>query len=177
MKKIERVSKIIRILAQVVFCFTIFAILVLTALTVFISEENHENIYLKVQGQEFLVEQFGFQARVLFLLVIFLWGLVFEKGVYQVIQLFKLYEKGKIFLSENVLRIKELGKVLILWSFVKLISDWGTVELVQLTSPSNTSSFSLSLDFTALVVGILIMVVAWVMDEGRKLREEAELTI
>jgi hypothetical protein len=32
-------------------------------------------------------------------------------------------------------------------------------------------------DFAKLAVGLLIILVAWIMDEGRKIQEEQELTV
>jgi hypothetical protein len=78
-------------------------------------------------------------------------------------RLFKLYERNSFFEVDNVRYIKILGLV---------VTGDGLIQtILQLLSSHG------SLDFSKLFVGGLIMLIAWIMDEGRKIQEEQELTV
>jgi hypothetical protein len=78
-------------------------------------------------------------------------------------RLFKLYEHSSFFTVGNVRCIKILGLV---------VTGDGLVQtILELLSPNP------SLDFSKLFFGGLIMLIAWIMDEGRKIQEEQELTV
>jgi hypothetical protein len=78
-------------------------------------------------------------------------------------RLFKLYERGCFFAADNVRCIKILGLVVIGDGLVQMI--------LELLAPNA------SLDFSKLFIGGLILLIAWIMDEGRKIQEEQELTV
>ena len=77
--------------------------------------------------------------------------------------LFRLYQRGILFSAKNVFYIRFVGYYLIL--------DW----LVEYQIQGALHDMALSL--TQLFVGLLIIFVAWIMDEGRKIQEEQELTV
>ena len=77
--------------------------------------------------------------------------------------LFRLYERGIFFAARNVNYIRFFGYVLIIeWVVDYLFA--GTVH-------------DLTLSTTPIFAGLLIIFVAWIMDEGRKIQEEQELTV
>ena len=77
-------------------------------------------------------------------------------------RLFRLYGKGILFSARNTLYIRFQGYYLIL--------DWVVYYQMQgaLHDMANT---------TQLYIGFLIIFIAWIMDEGRKIQEEQELTV
>jgi len=77
--------------------------------------------------------------------------------------LFGLYRRGILFSARNVLYIRFQGYYLIFCSIV----DY------QLGGVLHEMSFNT----TSVVPGMLIIFVAWIMDEGRKIQEEQELTV
>jgi len=77
--------------------------------------------------------------------------------------LFNLYWRGILFSARNVLYIRLQGYYLILGSIV----DY------QIQSRFH----DMALSTTPLFVGFLIIFIAWIMDEGRKIQEEQELTV
>jgi len=77
--------------------------------------------------------------------------------------LFRLYERGILFSARNVRYIRFLG-----WY---LMIDW--VVIYQLESLSH----AMDLSFTQPFIGLMIIFVAWIMDEGRKIQEEQALTV
>jgi hypothetical protein len=78
-------------------------------------------------------------------------------------RLFKLYELNRFFAADNVRYIKILGLVVagdgLIQTILELLSSHGTLCLNEM------------------FFGGLIVLIAWIMDEGRKIQEEQELTV
>jgi hypothetical protein len=88
------------------------------------------------------------------------WGLVLYGILFS---LFRLYEKGILFSPKNVRHIRALAYWLIVnWAIDYFLQPAGSVKEVSLTP---------------LLVAPLIIFVSWIMDEGRKMQEEQELTV
>ena len=77
--------------------------------------------------------------------------------------LFRLYFKGILFSAANTLCIRLLGYALILGS----VADYQMQNYVGDMAWSTTPVF----------IGLLIIFISWIMDEGRKIQEEQELTV
>jgi len=105
-------------------------------------------------------------------------------------QIFGFYERGLIFSSEIIRRIKFLGLLCaIQWMlgivFHMLLSHFMSQEHLKPSAHvaadifrGNFFSFGFSdMDFGLLLAGVIIVLVAWIMDEGRKIQEEQELTV
>ena len=97
-----------------------------------------------------------------FWLMIIKQGLTFFAGG-MLLRLFWLYGKGIIFSARNVNCIRSQGYCLIIDWFINY-------QLQSLTHDMELST-------TSLFVGLLIIFIAWIMDEGRKIQEEQELTV
>lgn len=80
--------------------------------------------------------------------------------------LFRLYERSIFFSAKNVNYIRFLGCYLMI--------DWLAGYLTQ-SSPHERGAVTVT--FTELFIGFLVIFIAWVMDEGRKIQEEQELTV
>lgn len=101
-------------------------------------------------------------------------------GVWILIKLFRLYEQGHIFTSSNVGCVRNLGKILIIW-FVSTPIHIALLSIV-LTFQNEPGERILavrleSADVTALLVGVMLLVISWVMDEGRKLEDEQQYIV
>jgi hypothetical protein len=93
-------------------------------------------------------------------------------GIISFYRLLCLYEKGVIFSAANVSAMKKLGSYLVGYGVLGFAASlayaggfafpWSLLEIVA--SPW-------------VVIGGAIFLVAWVMDEGRKIQEEQELTV
>lgn len=100
--------------------------------------------------------------------------------------LFKLYSKGQIFTSDNVKQIREIGVSVFLFMGVWI---YGMVSRVLVGFPGNGTGietpgmhvrgwgFGLPEPVTVTLAGIIIVVISWIMDVGRELREEQDLTV
>ncbi|PKL96265.1 MAG: hypothetical protein CVV18_02425 [Gammaproteobacteria bacterium HGW-Gammaproteobacteria-8] len=105
--------------------------------------------------------------------------LVFVAVVFQVVQMFGLYQQGLIFTFRHVLHLHRIGVLLILWGAILL----GLPALIQVLAEwfaEGYQGYWFSADWDAvfyIVAGLGIMVMAWVMQEGLKLQHEQELTV
>lgn len=100
-------------------------------------------------------------------------GLAFSMvGLGILYYLFGLYRRGLIFTSANVRCYRWIG----LW----LLTGWLLANLFQLLKLFAAPDGAMVLTFTLdeyFFGGIQVLMVAWIMDEGRALREEQALTI
>lgn len=96
---------------------------------------------------------------------------IYLLGVISFYRLLNLYEQGVIFSAANVREMKRLGTYL---------AGYGILAVTaSALYTGGISPFTL-LDFVAspwIVAGGAINLVAWIMDEGRKIQEEQELTV
>jgi hypothetical protein len=122
------------------------------------------------------------------ILVIWYWKLA---------RLFRLYERGLIFASETVRCIKFLGLLCTAqWILGTIYQFWFNYHLLPLWRSTLPQEVAVKLkeetfnaymgifpfpiwgiNFGLLLAGILIILIAWIMDEGRKIQEEQELTV
>jgi hypothetical protein len=97
---------------------------------------------------------------------------VYLLGVVSFYRLLCLYEKGVIFSEANVSEMKKLGSCL---------AGYGILAIAASVIYARGIIFPLVLmeGFVSpwFVVGGAIYIVAWIMDEGRKIQEEQELTV
>ena len=119
-------------------------------------------------------------------------------------RLFHFYERGLIFAKETIRCIRLLGRLCIVgWLFTYISQAWirfvpergealplpkHVAENITIVyAPSHALepifkmgffNFSIAgISFGLLLGGIIIVVIAWIMDEGRKIQEEQELTV
>ncbi len=117
-------------------------------------------------------------------------------------QLFRLYERGIIFGVQTIRCIKSLGLLCVIGGFLLSTSAvmahsalgnlgrHGLIPKSASTPPAVVAStiihyrtgffsadFGTGIDFGLVFAGVVIVLVAWIMDEGRKIQEEQELTV
>ena len=101
-------------------------------------------------------------------------------GTAVLIRLFGFYEKGQIFRLDNVRCFRSLSRVLLVWCAVKIVTGPLMSLAITLHHPPGQRILWVGLgspDITALLVGFILGVIAWVMEEGRKLQEEQDYTV
>ena len=109
-------------------------------------------------------------------------------------KLFRFYERGLIFAAETIHCIKTLGFLCainwLLLLVLNIANRWfpvppppplpPDVKVTVVKSGFSMGFFSFSIggiNFGFLFAGIVIVLIAWIMDEGRKIQEEQELTV
>ena len=101
-------------------------------------------------------------------------------GIWVLKKLFECYEKGIFFQEENVACFKKLSRILIWWVIAGVVVTPVTTIILTMNNPPGEHVVQVSFqsaDLTALVVGGILRVIAGVMDDGRRLQEEMELTV
>jgi hypothetical protein len=97
-------------------------------------------------------------------------------------QLFNLCSRGDLFTSKVVSYIRRIGYAYFLMALASFVSrifsvHSATVDLPQTKANIEMIGFGLLAVLTTLIPGFLILFIAWIMDEGRKIQEEQELTV
>jgi hypothetical protein len=97
----------------------------------------------------------------------FVRGVLFFTGAFVLNRLLQFFARGNFFTAANISCIKWLGAL--------VIGDWLMVKFLEAVAfRAITIGFS---DFTKPAIGLSIILIAWIMDEGRKIQEEQELTV
>ena len=96
------------------------------------------------------------------------------------IELFRHYEKTVFFSIDNVIYVRKLGKIVIIWAFMDIIVQTLLVFAISFNnSPGyrylsiNVGSFQLS----SLLIGYIIVLFSRIMDEARIISEDQQYTI
>jgi DUF2975 family protein len=101
-------------------------------------------------------------------------------GAFTLVKLFKLYEKTIIFTTENVKYFRTLGYTVIFWVIAKMIYITLISAIISFSNPPGQrvliAQFELP-DMSALIIGAIVVLVSWIMDEGRKLEDEQAQTV
>lgn len=119
-------------------------------------------------------------ARVAGFVVSMLPASVAMYGIGVLIRLFRLYERGQIFRPDNVRCFQSLSRVLIWWCAANIVASPLMSLGLTLHHPPGQRMISIGLgspDITALLIGFVLAVIAWVMEEGCTLREEQDYTV
>jgi hypothetical protein len=101
-------------------------------------------------------------------------------GLFRLRALFILYQNGMIFTAKNVSCFRSLGRTLIAWMICDVIRNSLLSMILTMNNPPGKRSITVGLnsaDFTGIFVGIVIITIAWVMDEARKIQEDQELIL
>src|SRR5450631_4020239 len=119
---------------------------------------------VKISFSPLLTYTSPFKIPVIVLVLGFVRAGLFFAGVLVLFWLLDLFEAGKFFAAQNVQHIKLLGFL--------VIGDWVVTKILDTFAGSGVE-----ISFGQLVVGLLVILISWIMDEGRKIQEEQELTV
>ena len=95
-------------------------------------------------------------------------------------KIFLYYKDGVIFSFEHVVLFKRIAKLLFIWVLLSVAYESVKSVLFSLNNPVGERVLSVgfgSEELTVIVVAAFVYVIAWVMDEGRALAEENQMTI
>jgi hypothetical protein len=106
---------------------------------------------------------------------------IFLKITFHLIKLFALYAQGKIFSAENVAQIRQIGYTVLLtptlWVLTLFVPLLVSGEGMTMTSAPESGPMGAGQVFSQIIIGTIIIVVSWIMDVGRELREEQDLVV
>lgn len=104
-------------------------------------------------------------------------------------RLFRFYERGLIFGAETIRCIKVLGGLFFTGGMFNTVLHSLPKPSPPVSPPGATIAthifqmgffrfdFGTGIDFGLLLAGAIIILIAWIMDEGRKIQEEQALTV
>ena len=95
-------------------------------------------------------------------------------------KLFSFYKEGVIFSFEHVSLLKKTAKALVLWVVLSIIYESAKSVIFSAGNPPGSRVLKVgfsSAQITTLLVGGVVFIIAWVMQEGRTLNEENDLTV
>ncbi len=176
--KIQKVSKVLRAVLTV--------ILVLLPVVSFVCWINFNNIpphidMLNLRALPFVTPQsLSLHSRLLCFAASLIPLCVEMAGIVILIRLFRLYERMSIFNATNVACFRKLGKILLAQALAGVLYIPLLSLAITMDNPPGTRRIAIgidSLDMTALVAGTMIIVISWVMEEGRKLEDEQLHTV
>ena len=94
--------------------------------------------------------------------------------------LFKLYENAVVFSTANVKCFRRLGYALIIWVLAKMVSTSLLSIVLSFNNPPGERQLVVqfgSTDIATLVIGAIVLVISWVMNEACKLNDEQAYTV
>ena len=100
--------------------------------------------------------------------------------LYNLIRLFKLYEKGEIFSLSNVRLLRNIGYTVLIGQLLNPIYDALISLNLTWNNPHGQRFASVTFDGSnvgLIMTGVLVILISWIMIEACKLREEQQLTI
>lgn len=101
-------------------------------------------------------------------------------GITTLIQLFRLYLRGKIFQAENVACLKRLSGTILVLGVAGIITDSLLSVVLTLHHPPGEHMITFGItdkDITLFILGYVLMTIARVMQEGCRLQQEQSLTV
>jgi hypothetical protein len=97
-------------------------------------------------------------------------------GFIKLRSLFVLYEKAIFFSKDNVACFRGIGKAFIIWVMADIIMSQALLSVV-LTAQEDPCILTAGVgsgNLKAMFVGVVVLVISWTMDEGRKIKEEQD---
>jgi hypothetical protein len=161
--RMKRIQKIVRVIGVLIWAA---ALLLIVCVSFFLADFFGliSNPGVKVSFSPMLTFTSPFKIPALVLCAAFLRAGLFLAGIFILDKLLRFFAAGNFFTAHTVHCIKLLG------CFV--IGDWIVTKILDAMAGSG-----ILFTFGQLVLGLLIVLIAWIMDEGRKIQEEQELTV
>jgi hypothetical protein len=168
LKQLKRISLSLKRLFIFLFALTVFGVI---ARLLVPSAES-----ITLVGVPFSGEMITTKIYALSIIAALLSAALAMKAYFHLIKLFSLYAQAKVFTADNVAQIRQLGITLMLAPAV-----WLAVLLAAMPEIAAATAGWLgimpSFPGNQLIVGGIVILISWIMDVGRQLRDEHDLVI
>jgi hypothetical protein len=177
LNKVQRVSALVARILKLVFGLVVLELL---AGLYFLIAEPLLPAPLKwtvgMPGLRFSGEAIDGKLQVLAILNLVVGIAIQMKILVHLLRLFQLYAEGKIFTAGNVMQIRQVGVTMLLGTAMAIVFFVAAAAIVVADRvPAQT--FEPTFPLVPFVVGVILVLVSWIMDVGRELREEHELVV
>jgi hypothetical protein len=174
LKKVQKYSASLRNLFRFLFVLGALALVVETALVVSGAEPFDTNA--RIGNTEYSGDSIPGTIRAIAFIGFVLRLAILLKLNFHLVKLFGLYADGEIFSAENVNQIRQIGITMLLFPAL-----WVLGLFVPMLIPGEGLSKTITnggwQPFSGLTLGAIVIVVSWIMDVGRELREEQDLVV
>ena len=178
MKRIKYVSLFFRVLFQIIFvCLILIQIVGWVYAPV---QFQYFNVVPNFYYSYVFYNHFDLNTKIAGFFITLIPTLIQLTVVYSLIRLFQLYERHEFFSIKNVFHIRQAGYALLLLQFLTPICNFLLGFVLTSVNPPgyrfarlNINDTNIGLIFTALI----IILISWIMSEGRKLQDDQQLTI
>lgn len=126
------------------------------------------------------LEALRFQWRLLGFLVALVPTSIIMFGFYYLIKLFQLYVKGVVFAQQNIYYIRKIALMFLLQVVATIVIQPFLSLILTLDAAPGGHIISIGLrgeEISNLIIAGIVFLIAWIMEEARKLDEERALTV
>ncbi|WP_025822318.1 DUF2975 domain-containing protein [Shewanella marina] len=120
------------------------------------------------------------QTRVISIIVSLAYSLILISALNYLITLFKNYQKGDIFTLQNTKLYQKLGYSVFYWVIGGVIYHAVMTVVLSFNNPPGQRVLAIGvsgIDILGLLIGFLIVMISWVMQEGYRIADENTHTI
>ena len=167
LKKIKRMSNILRVICKVVLVFV--TCVFLAAMVGILTGRGTISFF---DGTVLPLAVLTVPTRLVLAVNTALMMAVGLKGFNHLYRLLGNYGRGHIFTTDSAGHIRQLGITVLLWYGSNILWVFSAIALQQTHSP-----ISIRFHSDSLVTGPIIIVISWFMEMAAEMREENELTI
>lgn len=174
-RRIRKISRRLRLLFQISTCLLPLIPVVCWLLYNDLPQVMHQNIF---PGKT--VDSLPLNSRLIALGGSLPATAIMVLALIRLKRLFSLYEQGIFFQAENVLLFRLLGR-LAFWSVLADVFNKTVLE-IALTINNPPGQRVLAIGFSSdhlklIIVAVIVMLIGMVIEEGRKIHEEMQLTV
>jgi uncharacterized membrane protein len=169
----QTISKSLRILSQI--------FLILTPIMVILSWSNNNfHQFFSVVNWEIDINALPLDSKIYAILISLIPSSLWMAALYYLSKLFKHFEDNKLFSVANVYYLKKVGLFLFLEAIISLLTVPALSIITTMHNGVGNRELRLAIstnDIYNIAVAGVVMICAWVMYEGFKLKQEHDYTV
>ena len=182
MQNVQKLSRYVRAICKLFFIIipliTCYAWLIGGTDYDFISKANF--VTFSIDTSPYTTQPLTYDTKIYLCIITLLKDCIYLYALMILMHLFKNYERCEIFSLENVKYYQKLSYSVFYWILGETL--YNTLSAVILTLNNGKGVHSISFEFdssqiTALVLGLVVLIISHVMKEGYLLSDENQLTI
>jgi hypothetical protein len=100
--------------------------------------------------------------------------------IWQLRQLFKNYSHGRIFTVQNTICIRRTAMIFLVMPIGSILLDSALTVILTANNPVGHRMLGVSIGTSQIsdfLTGLVLVVIAWIMNEAQRIKEEADLTV